>query len=126
MDNGKEHAELMTRIAVFEATVNGKFDSIINHLASLNGQTSKNTQAIQTLKDDDKDIRTMFYDHSNKERLQEQHEEERQDMRDKKQDGWKKRWQDLLFGTLQWIIPALIVGTLLNGRAILEFLNLVH
>lgn len=113
MENGKEHHELMTTIAVFQERMDGKLNAINNHLASLNGQTSKNTQAVSDLQRNQETIGSLVYKQRQEEAKQEA-----------KEDGWKKRWQDLIFGTLQWIIPAIIIGVLANGNAILKFLGL--
>jgi hypothetical protein len=120
MENEKEHHELMTALAVFQATANGKFDSIINHLATLNGQTAKNTGAIDELQKETRDIRSMAYFQGN----QQQEERERLEKREDKKNGWKKQWQEVFFGTVKWIVPALIVGLLSNGKEILQFLGL--
>lgn len=119
MDSQKDHHELMTRIAVFEATVNGKFDSVINHLAQLNGQTSKNTGSIEHLQAQDRDILSLV----SRQKDQEKEYYEREAVRDKREDSWRKRWVDLLFGSLGWLLPVIVVSILLNGRAIAEFLG---
>jgi hypothetical protein len=124
MENETEHHEIMTTLAVFQATMEGKLNAINGHLATLNGQTSRHSGAIVELQNDNRSMREMIYIQGKQEKERIKKEEEREEEQDKKQDGWKKAWRDLFFGTLQWLLPATIIGILFNGRAILTFLHL--
>jgi hypothetical protein len=124
MENSKEHHEIMTRLAVFEATVNGKFDSVINHLAQLNGQTSKNAGQIENLQEQDRQLTSLI----NNQLIQDKTLSDRQEMREVREESMKKRWVDLLFGSLQYFIPilvtALFFSLLFNGQAIAQFFGI--
>jgi len=95
--DGANHNEVMTRLAVLEATFSGKFDAVISHLATLNGQTAKNSGAIETLKLQDKDILFMVQSQVKQEENRTKKENDDNNAENLKDASWKNRWMDLLF-----------------------------